>query len=61
LDAVGARVWTLIQEPRTISEIQDTLLQEYDVEPERCGWDLQVLLQDLAAAGLVKVNDESSA
>ncbi len=57
LDAVGARIWDLLQEPKAVEEIRDTLLQEYDVEPERCERDLLVLLQRLADEGLVEVED----
>jgi hypothetical protein len=57
LDAVGARIWSLIQEPRTVNEIRDILLEEYEVEPERCKHDLLVLLQRLATEGLVEVED----
>ncbi len=55
LEAVGARIWNLLQEPRTVSEIRDALLEEYDVEPERCEQDLLVLLQRLATEGLIEV------
>jgi len=55
LDAVGARIWSLIQVPRTVNEIRDILLEEYDVEPERCERDLLVLLRRLADEGLVEV------
>jgi Coenzyme PQQ synthesis protein D (PqqD) len=54
LDAVGARIWSLIQEPRTVNEIRDILLEEYDVEPERCERDLLALLRRLADEGLVE-------
>jgi hypothetical protein len=57
LDAVGARIWSLIQEPRTVNEIRDILLEEYEVEPERCERDLLVLLQRLATEGLIEVED----
>ncbi len=57
LDAVGARIWSLIQEPRTVEEIRDALLSEYEVEPERCESDLIALLQSLADAELVEVRD----
>src|SRR5215204_3614029 len=60
LDAVGARIWDLIQKPRTVNGIQDALLEEYDVDPERCERDLIALLQRLAAEGLIEVNDEPS-
>ena len=55
LDAVGARIWSLIEEPRTVNEIRDILLKEYDVEPERCERDLLALLRRLADEGLVEV------
>jgi hypothetical protein len=61
LDAVGARIWSLIQEPRTVNEIRDILLEEYEVEPERCERDLLALLQKLADEGLIEVKDEASA
>ena len=57
LDAVGARIWSLIQEPRTVNEIRDILLEEYEVEPERCERDLLVLLRRLADEGLVEVRN----
>ena len=55
LDTVGARIWSLIQEPRTVNEIRDILLEEYEVEPERCERDLLVLLQRLADESLIEV------
>ena len=59
LDAVGARIWSLIQEPRAVNEIRDILLEEYDVDPERCERDLLALLQRLAEEGLIEVKDEA--
>ena len=57
LDAVGARVWSLIQEPRTLREIHEVLVSEYEVEPARCERDLIALLHRLADEGLVEVGD----
>jgi hypothetical protein len=61
LDAVGARIWSLIQEPRTVEEIRDVLVSEYEVEPDRCEGDLIALLRRLADEGLVEVRDETFA
>lgn len=55
LDPVGAQIWKLLQTPRSILNIRDVLLQEYDVEPERCHRDLLALLQELLRAGLIEV------
>jgi Coenzyme PQQ synthesis protein D (PqqD) len=60
LDPVGARIWNLMQEPRAVVEIQNTITGEYDVEPERCARDLFGLLEKLLAEGLIEVKDVSA-
>jgi hypothetical protein len=57
LDAVGARIWTLLQDRRPLHEIRDAILQEYDVEPDRCERDLIELVRQLAEKGLVEISD----
>lgn len=61
LDAVGARIWNLIQAPMTVADIQDIVLKEYDVEAGRCEGDLLALLQELTAAELIEVHREGYA
>ena len=61
LDPVGARIWSLMQEPRQVVEIQNTITNEYDVEPERCARDLADLLEKLLAEGLIEVKDSATA
>ncbi|WGV27619.1 PqqD family peptide modification chaperone [Halotia branconii] len=61
LNEIGARIWTLIQEPKSVKDIQSILLEEYEVEAERCDRDLIALLKDLLAAGLIEVKNETSA
>lgn len=55
LDGTGAMIWTLLQKPGLVSDIRDAIVQEYDVEPERCENDLLGLLDELAAKGLVEI------
>jgi len=55
LNPVGARIWNLIQTPRTVQAVLDILVQEYEVEPHRCQQDLLKLLQELAVKGLITV------
>ena len=55
LDGVGARVWALIQEPKNVSDLLNTLLSEFDVEAGVCERDLWLLLEDLNEAGLVEI------
>src|SRR5229473_2951303 len=54
-NAVGTRVWNLVQELRTFGELRDTLLREYDVEAAQLDADLRVLLIQLADQGLVEI------
>jgi hypothetical protein len=56
LDPVGTWIWSLIQEPKVVSDILVSLLERYDVEPERGESDLQALLCDLASEGLIEVD-----
>ena len=61
LDEVGARIWELIQKPRAVEEVQDVILNEYDVDPAGGKRDVVSLLQELADKGLVEVRDETPA
>jgi hypothetical protein len=61
LDEVGARVWELVQEPRAVSELQTSIVEEYEVEPVRAKRDVLSLLQQMADQGLVEVKDEATA
>ena len=56
LDEVGTRVWQLVQQPCTVREIRDRLLEEYEVDPARCEESVIRLLSDLAEHGLVTVD-----
>ena len=55
LDHVGARIWNLIQQPMTVSDVLQVLLKEYEVNSERCENDVFGLLQELASEGLIEV------
>jgi hypothetical protein len=57
LGPIGARIWDLIQEPKAVNEIQDALLDEYEVDIERCERDLLALLEELVAENLVEARD----
>ena len=59
LSDVGARIWSIVQEPTSVDEIRDEILKEYDVEPARCEKDVLALLEKLADAGLIELKDES--
>jgi len=61
LNAVGAGIWKLLQQPRTVNDIRASLLEEYDVEPERCDRELKALLHHLAQRNLLEIADATTA
>jgi Coenzyme PQQ synthesis protein D (PqqD) len=57
LDEVGSRIWSLVQEPRTLHSVVDLLIDEFDVPRAQCEQDLMTLIGQLSQAGLVSVTD----
>ena len=55
MDAVGAYIWTLLQQPVTVGQVRDAVLQEYEVDVTTCERDLMTLLQNLSSNSLVKI------
>ncbi len=57
LNPVGRRIWELIQQPVKVSQVRDSLLEEYDVDPDQCTQDLIALLNDLVNKGLAELQN----
>ena len=55
LDEVGTRMWAVLKESETIQAAYDSLVDEYDVEPEVLRKDLEALIQHLLDEGLVQL------
>jgi Coenzyme PQQ synthesis protein D (PqqD) len=53
LDPVGAQIWALMGEGRTLAEICATMLEEYEVEREQLEADVLRLAAELAERRLV--------
>ena len=53
LDPVGARIWGLMGESKTLAEICGQMLEEYEVSREELERDTLKLAQELAAQGLI--------
>jgi hypothetical protein len=60
LNAVGARIWSLLSEPIRVSRIRDEIEREYDVDRRQCENDLLDLLKKLQHAGLIEVRNEGA-
>ena len=56
LNLVGAYVWRLIRQPMSFGDICQAVLAEYDVEPDRCRREIEMLIQDLAKNKLVEID-----
>ena len=56
LGGVGVRIWELLSQPRAVSEIEDTVLREFEVEVELCRHDVQMVLRGLADRGVIEIN-----
>ena len=58
LNPVGAFIWNLIQKPKTVAEIREAVLDEYDVEKEVCEKDIIELIAELSDKGLIEVEEK---
>jgi hypothetical protein len=56
LNKVLSRIWTILENPTTVSQICATLQDEYDVEPELCKQDVFEALEKLAENKLITVS-----
>ena len=54
LDPVGARIWELLGEGKTIAEVCDQMLEEYEVTRDEVERDTLSLADNLAAHGLIR-------
>ncbi|MBZ9773670.1 PqqD family protein [Mesorhizobium sp. CO1-1-8] len=59
LNGVGAFIWDLIQEPRSIGDIRSAVLARYNVDPARCQADVDALLKGLVDNGLARRHHEA--
>jgi hypothetical protein len=56
LNAVGASIWRLIQKPRTLAEVRNGLLAEYeDVSAETCDAETLAFVTNMLGLGLIQL------
>lgn len=56
LNAVGQRVWTLIQSPQSVRTVCDRLHAEFEVSREQLETDVLALLREMQDEDLVRVH-----
>jgi hypothetical protein len=55
LDPTGAVIWNLVQQGRTLDDICERLMSEYDVPREQCLEEVGRLIDEMQRNGLVEV------
>jgi hypothetical protein len=55
LDAVGLRVWELLEQPHSVAALCKALEDEFDVSPEACRRDVLAFLEQLETAELLDI------
>lgn len=53
LDDVGARIWQLLLELGSTDKVADRICEEYDADRDRVISDVEVMVEDFLAQGLV--------
>ncbi|HXC56378.1 MAG TPA: PqqD family protein [Rhizomicrobium sp.] len=53
IDPVGARIWALLEQPRTFKALVEALMAEFDVDETVCAANTDAFLSYLAAQGFV--------
>jgi hypothetical protein len=54
-NSTATKIWGLIEQPKRLSQLQEELLAEFDVDPETCRRQLNELLAELEADELVEI------
>jgi CTP synthase (UTP-ammonia lyase) len=54
LNDTAARAWSLMDGKHSVSEIQETIVNEYEVTPEQAGLDLLELIEQLQQIGAIQ-------
>ena len=53
-NSVAASVWSQLSTPKSFDQLRDALLDNYDVDIDRCSSELRLLLEEMANQGLVR-------
>lgn len=61
LEGAGNRIWSLVEEPIRISNLLDTLQDEFDVSAAQCEEDVLTFLEKLKENGLAEICDSDTA
>jgi hypothetical protein len=57
LDPIGTRIWNLLIEHGSLAIAYQSVLDEYDVDPDRLRFDFLALVDQLAMNGLIELDE----
>jgi hypothetical protein len=57
LNPVGTRIWELADGARSVRQIAEAIVAEFDVTPEAASQDVTEFLQELVDAGMLTLQD----
>jgi hypothetical protein len=60
LNAVGTRIWTLLDAGTPIERIVEAVAEEYDADARQIDRDVKALIEELSSRGLIVRSDEPS-
>jgi hypothetical protein len=60
LEGVGPRVWSLLEQPRSVRQLCEALISEFEVAPDVCRHEVGNFLEDLRRAQLVRFHDPAT-
>ncbi len=55
LNPVATRIWDLIEQPKSIAELIQTITDEYEVSAEQAAEDVQAFVADMIERGIAQV------
>lgn len=60
MNAMGKKIWEMIEKPRTVESLCSDLLKQYDIDLEPCFTKVTCFLEQLDKAGLIETKDTLS-
>jgi Coenzyme PQQ synthesis protein D (PqqD) len=54
LEGVGAHIWSMLEQPHSVTDLCNSVVDHFDVTPEACRPDVMSFLASLREAGLIE-------
>ena len=54
IGGIGPLIWALLDQPRSLDELIDAVVADYDVQRERCAADVAAFIEELAGLNLIE-------